>query len=67
MRDENNLLAIECKRNEIIESDIHKVQALASPEFGYKLGATVSYYLKEVVFYEWDEEKKSFTTEKIDL
>lgn len=67
MTDENNMLAIECKRYKIIESEIDKIRALVSPEFGYNLGATISYYQKVITFYEWDVENKSFTTEKIEL
>jgi hypothetical protein len=67
MTDENNMLAIECKRGKLIESDINKIQALCRSEFGYNLGATISYYQKEITFYEWDVENEGFVTEIIKL
>lgn len=65
--DAYNLMAVECKREEISAGDIEKIKALVSPEYMYNIGATISYYQKEINFYKWDVDSKLITTEKIEL
>lgn len=54
MRDDNNLIAFECKREAAGGKDIEKLEALISQEFNYQYGILVLYYPRIITVY-WKE------------
>lgn len=44
LTDSNNIVALECKKRTINETDIRKIRALVDDEFNYQYGITVEYY-----------------------
>lgn len=65
MTDDNNIVAIECKKEAMNEIDIRKINALVREEFNYQFGMTIEYLSKTVLLYQRTGD--GILTEKIKL